>query len=223
MGYTTDFLLLMTTTNGDLVGDGTAIDLGLAGATLCDLVEMGRLDLDENGRISVLDVSATGSAVLDEACQRFAGKAGKKAGSALQKVAKDLRDGAYGELQGQGAVVREDFKTLGIFSRHKWPVHDRVRLVELRRVVLAALERPELVDARLSGLVSLVSATDMVKHVVADLGSTFSVRELKKNAKTIATGDLEGVAVSKATQNVQAAVNAAVVAAVTTAVVTGSG
>lgn len=223
MGYTTDFLLLMTKHDGDLVADGTAIDLGLAGATLCDLVEMGRLDLDKEGKIAVLDPSPTGSGALDEAARRFTDKAGKKAGNALPKVAKDLRDSVYGELQVQGAVVRQDFKTLGIFARHRWPIQDESRMFELRRMVLGALERPEFVEARLAGLISLVSATDTVKQVTQDLESTFSTRDLKKNAKAIAEGDLEGAAVNRAIQDVQAVVSAAVMVAVTTTVITGSG
>lgn len=222
MGYTTDFLLLMTKDDGNLVASGTSIDLGLAGATLCDLVEMGHLALDKDGKVVVIDGSATGSTVLDEAFRRFADNAGKKAGNTLAKVAKDLRDGVYGELQSQGAVTREEFKTLGIFSRHKWPVQDASRVLELRREVLGALERPESVRARVAGLVSLISATDTVKQVADDRESTLSTGDLKKNATAIAEGDLEGAAVSKAIQDVQAAVNAAVMVAVTTTVITGS-
>lgn len=220
MGYTTDFLLLMTKDNGHLIADGTRIDLGLAGATLCDLVGSGHLDLDKDGKVIVLNTAETGSVVLDEACRRFADRSGKKAGSTLSKVAKDLRDGVYGELQTQGAVIREDHKMLGIFPQHCWPVQDPARVQELRQVVFGTLEQPDGANARTAGLVSLVSATDTVKEVTDGFESALSVKDLKKRAKKIAEGDLEGAAVSKAIQDVQAAVNAAVMAAVTTTVIT---
>lgn len=222
MGYTTDFLLLMTKDSGDLIADGTAIDLGLAGATLCDLVEVGHLDLDKDAKIRVLNTGPTGSRVLDEAGRRFGDRTGKKAGSALGKVAKDLRDGVYAELQAQGAVLREEFKTLGVISRHRWPVQDAVRAQGLRQLVFDALDQPDAVNARTAGLVSLVSATDTVKPVTQGFASALPVKELKKRAKEIAEGDLEGAAVSKAIQDVQIAVNAAVMAAVTTTVITSN-
>lgn len=220
MGYTTDFLLLMTKDDGHLVADGTRIDLGLAGATLCDLVEMRHLDLDKDGKVVILSTAETGSLVLDEACRRFADRGGKKAGSTLSKVAKDLRDGVYGELQAQGAVIREDHKMLGIFPQHSWPVQDPARVRELRQVVFGALGQPDGVNARTAGLVSLISATDTVKEVTEGFASALSVKDLKQRAKTIADGDLEGAAVSKAMQDVQVAINAAVMAAVTTTVIT---
>lgn len=222
MGYTTDFLLLMTKDDGHLIADATRIDLGLAGATLCDLVGSGHLDLDKDGRVLVRSTAETGSQVLGEAYRRFAKRQGKKAGSTLPKVAKDLRDGVYTELQTQGAVIREDHKMLGIFPQHRWPVQDPARVEELRRMVFSALQQPDGVTAQVGGLVSLISATDTVKEVTRDFESSFSTKDLKKRAKSIAEGDLEGAAVRKAIQDVQVAVNAAVTAAVTTTVITSN-
>lgn len=220
MGYTTDFLLLMTKDDGHLIADGTRVDLGLAGATLCDLVDSGHLDVDKDGKVVALSSTETGSVVLDEAHRRFADRAGKKAGSTLSKVAKDLRDGVYDELQTQGAVRREDHKMLGIFPQHCWPVQDTARAQELRRVVFDALQQPDRVTAGVAGLVSLVSATDTVKEVTSGFESELSTTDLKKRAKAITDGDLEGAAVGMAIQDVQAAVNTAVLAAVPTTVIT---
>lgn len=212
----------MTSDDGDLIADGTRIDLGLAGATLCDLVESGHLELDKDGKVAVLSNAEAGSPVLDEACRRFAARSGKEAGSTLSKVAKGLRDSVYGELQAQGAVIREDHKTLGIFSQHRWPVQDSVRLQELRQHVLGALQEPDRVTSAVAGLVPLVSATGTVKEVTAGSQSALSTRELKKRAGAISEGDLQGAAVGRAIRDVQAAVNTAVMAAVTTTVITGS-
>ncbi len=218
-----DLLLLLTDDqSGKASLDVTRVDLGLAGAVLVELVTRERVAIAQPGgpvkagRVVVVDGSPTGDGILDEGLRRIATGKPRKPEHLLAILRKDLRRAVYGQLVSRGIVREEEGKILGLFPTRSWPAVDSQHEAMVRtalREVLVDGRAPTLTEA---SLVSLLQGIDRVPKTLGEVG--VPARELRRRAKSIATGHLGNTAVHKAVE----AVNAAMVASIAAAAAAGA-
>lgn len=183
----------------------------LAGALLTELVVRERLDLDERGRLRVVDGGTIGEPLLDDALVRFGQRAGKKPKDVLGKVGRALEQPLLDSLVRRELVRPEPVRALGMTLTTRWPAlttgpRDAV-LTDLVRVLTGAQEP----DSRTGALVSLLFAGDALPRVVTkDLRQGLTGRDLRRRAKEVTKGRWASEAVARAVQEATAATIAAV-------------
>lgn len=208
-----ELLLVGTGPDGrNLLGSHRTIVLG--GALLTELVVRERLDLDERGRLRVVDGGTIGEPLLDDAMVRFSERTGKKPKDVVGRVGKKLEQPLLDSLVRRELVRPEPVKALGLTLTTRWPAlttgpRDAV-LADLVRVVTRAQEP----DSRTGALISLLHAVDALPRVVAkDLRPGLSNGEVKRRGKEVTKGRWASEAVLKAVQEATAATMAAMGAA----------
>jgi hypothetical protein len=197
-------LVLLSPDTGRAVVDGTSLDRAIGGALLLDLATRERITADGDGakaRLSAVDASPTGDAVLDMALARF--DKPLRAQKAVERLARGTRTPVLERLAAQGLVRRERPRLLGVLPITTWTPGDAAK--ELRGRVAAVLLDEARPDHHLALLISLVHAVK-AEHKIVD-GSR---RQLRARAAEVAEGEWAGQAVRKAVQAVQASVAAAV-------------
>lgn len=212
-------LLLLDPGTRRPVVDGTALDRVIGGALLLDLSTRGRLDADGDGaraRLSVVDASPTGDALLDEALGRLADRP-RRAQGAVERLARRTRTPVLERLVARGLVRRESARLLGIFPVTLWSPADQGPREQLHARVAAVLREGAQPDQHVALLISLLYAVQ-AEHKIVD-GPR---RELRARAEEVAKGEWAGAAVRKAVQAVQASVLAAVAVASTAGSSSGS-
>jgi hypothetical protein len=196
-------LVLLSPRTGRAVVDGTSLDRAIGGALLLDLATRERITADGDGakaRLSVVDETATGDAVLDMALARF--DKPLRAQKAVERLARGTRTPVLERLAEQGLVRRERSRLLGILPLTTWSPGDAAK--ELRGRVAGVLRDGVRPDQHLALLISLVYAVK-AEHKIVD-GPR---RKLRARAAEVAEGEWAGQAVRKAVQAVQATVAAA--------------
>lgn len=192
----------------------TELDCGLAGAVVLELALAGRLDVID-GKVVVVDASATGEPINDSVLQRIAGeRRARKPEWWVGKLHSKVRDGVLARLTERGVLRLEQHKVLGLFPVRRYPAADSARenaaRTRLDMVVVKGVEP----DTRTAALASLLDACGLAKRMFPDIGR----RELKARMKQINEGQWAGAAVRKAIQSIHAAVAASTVAATSVAV-----
>lgn len=204
-----EYLLLVTKPDGSPYGADT-LDMGVAGAFLCDLTGRQRLQLVDDGSVQSVDTSATGDELTDRVLRDFSERSPQKPDRMLPSVGKGLPTAVYERLAAAGAVNHRTSKTLGLFTRHTWepvPGAQRDQLVEEMARVLRGEQTP---DERTGALVALIQASDLT-HPILGESSGLSRKEARDRASAIASGDWASAAVGKAVTEAQAAILAATV------------
>lgn len=208
-----ELLLVGTDPEGrNLLGSHRTIVLG--GALLTELALRERLDIDDRGRLRVVEGGSTGDPLLDEALVRFGEREGKKPKDVLDRVGKKLQQPVFDSLVRRELVRPEPVKALGLTLSTRWPVVTSgprdATLTDLVRVITGAQEA----DSRTGALISLVYAVDALPRVLAkELRPGMTNREVKRRGKEITKGRWASEAVVKAVQEATAATMAAVGAA----------
>jgi Golgi phosphoprotein 3 (GPP34) len=217
-----DLLLLATDdATGKITVSSTQLDPALAGAVLIELVVAGRVNLQGEGRharVIVIDGTPLGDPVLDFALQSLVEEGPLKPVSAIQRLAKGLRERLNGLLERRGILRRESGKVLWVFPTTRWPAQDSGYEAQVRGQVVGALLKGLEPDARAAAIISVMAAADMLKTVVerADL------KAAKARGKEIGAGNWASDTVRKVIQEAQAAVATAVMVATTVSVTGGS-
>lgn len=208
-----ELLLVGTDPEGrNLLGSHRTIVLG--GALLTELALRERLDIDDRGRLRVVEGGSTGDPLLDEALVRFGEREGKKPKDVLDRVGKKLQQPVFDSLVRRELVRPEPVKALGLTLSTRWPVVTSgprdATLTDLVRVITGAQEA----DSRTGALISLVYAVDALPRVLAkELRPGMTNREVKRRGKEVTKGRWASEAVVKAVQEAAAATVAAVGAA----------
>jgi hypothetical protein len=217
-----DLLLLVTDdASGRLSVSAERVDAGLGGANLVELTLRNKVDLTgeqdpgKPGRIIVRDPSPAGDAILDAALEILIARQGKKPSAVIGPLSKKLRGTLYQRLAGRGVVRAERGKILGVFPVHRWPAQDASQEAEVRRLMAQALVQQAAPDTWTAALISLVHAVGCVDKIVDPRQHGLSKRELRARADAIAKGNWGSQAVSKAIEEMMAAVFIATTAAVT--------
>ena len=212
MSTAADLLLLATDPESGRPGIGmTERDAVLGGAILYDLVTLGRLRLEGEGRkarVTVADPSPVPDPALELAFARVRDRRPSKAQSIVTRLGKNAQKHLYQELAERGAVRAGDAKLLGIIPLTRHDVLDQARRSELLERVRGALLHGQDPDDETGPLIGLLSAGNLVKLVV----DRPDRRRAKKRAAEIAKGDWASEAVRTAIQSAQAAMTAAVAA-----------
>jgi hypothetical protein len=199
-------LLLLDPGTGRAVVDSTSLDRAIGGALLLDLATRELITADGDGakaRLSVVDATPTGDAVLDGVLARF--DKPLRAQKAVERLARGTRTPVLERLAEQGHVRRETSRLLGLIPITTWTPGDAAK--ELRARVAAVLADGVQPDQHLAMLISLVHAVK-AEHKIVD-GPR---RQLRARAAEVAEGEWAGHAVRKAVQAVQTSVMAAVLA-----------
>jgi len=220
-------LLLLDDTSGRFLIDGTALDLGLAGAMLLELAERERLTVAgereevKAGRLKVVSSAPTGDAALDEALRRCADTTGKKPEAVLSAVGKGLRVQLLERLAAAGILRAEQGKMLGVFPTTRWPAVDMTHELAQRELLRSVLCQGISPDPRTAALAALLSAVDAPHKVLAAAGDQVDKKAVRRRAKEIRERAWAADAVGKAIDAVQAAVMAGVTASIVAASVAG--
>jgi hypothetical protein len=197
-------LVLLSPATGRAVVDGTSFDRAIGGALLLDLATRERITADGDGaraRLSVVDATPTGDALLDTALARLAKPL--KAQKAVERLARGTRTLVLERLAEEGVVRRERSRLLGVLPVTTWTPGDSAN--ELRGRLADVLRDGAQPDQHLALLISLVHAVK-AEHKVVD-GPR---RQLRARAAEVAEGEWAGQAVRKAVQAVQSSVAAAI-------------
>ncbi|GAA5109692.1 GOLPH3/VPS74 family protein [Haloechinothrix salitolerans] len=183
------------------------LDYALAGAVLIELAERDRLDITENGKLTVVDGSPTGHAVLDDWLDKAAKYEGKKPKDAVPSLSSGLADRVLTTLAERGILREEKGKVLGIFPTTRWPAQDSSHELALRERLRSVLVDGAEPDERTAPLIALLSAVDGVGEVV----EKHERKDAKRRAEQIAEGNWASTATKKAVEELTTAVMAAVI------------
>lgn len=196
-------LLFIDQQTGRLVVNSTALDNGLAGAVLIELVNSGHVAFQPGGKkLQVVDPTPMNDLVLREAIGRLTKPMPPQ--SAVERVRKRLRDNVIGQLRDRSVIRVVPRKVLGIFPAKSYPIIDEAAAAKVRKAVGDVVHGYRGADAHTGSLVTLLYAVNAV-HKVFDGDK----REMKKRAKEIARGNWAGDAVRRAVEAIQAGVMAA--------------
>ncbi|MFF0343815.1 GPP34 family phosphoprotein [Kribbella sp. NPDC004875] len=203
-------LLLYDDETGKPIAGSPGLDYALAGAVLIELTLSRKLDINDRGRLEVLDGAPTGDPILDERLSYVASKPGKKPKDQVGALSKRLRDQLLARLADRGVLEADQGKVLGLFPVKRWPAKDARHEEEVRAKLESVLKVGTTPDERTGALIALLSALNVVPKVVTD---AVDKRALKQRAKEIAESDWAAAAVKKAVTEMQAAITAAIVVA----------
>lgn len=182
------------------------LELGLAGAVLLELTLARRIDIDDGGRVVVLDAAPTGHPVTDTCLARISGDKPRKAKAWVQKLSRGLKNQVLHTLVDQRVLTHQRDSVLGFipFNRYR-PADARVE-AEIRTRLDQAVTMSVGVDERTSALAGIVYAANMEKAAFPDRKR----RETRKILKTLSESSWAATATKKAIAAAQAAVTAAV-------------
>ncbi|TIC80729.1 GPP34 family phosphoprotein [Nocardioides sp. GY 10127] len=220
-----DLLLLLLDQERGTVPVSTTADLALGGAVLVDLalgehVEAQRREgVWRTDAVRPTDAPPPTDPLLADAFRLVAEKE-RRPQDVVARLSKGLRPRLAERLAERGLVERVDERVLGLFPRTRWPEVDSRHEEELRRTLHEVLVDGRTPDLRTGALVALLHVADRAHRLVDAPG--VSDRELRRRAKAVSEGLVEGDwAVSAASAAVAAATSAAV-AATTAATVTAA-
>lgn len=213
MQTTDELFLLLTRDDGRSESQGAPRGYGLVGALMAELIEVGRVDLDDSKdpRVSVLDSSPTGDPVLDHGLHRLVEQGdGKRLSAVVADGKMNPEKVLVQRLQDQGVVGHEPKRMLGLVGE-RFPTLDpapeqrtRGRLV----AVLQGAQAPERADAT---LLSVLHGLGVAHRVLkADLPGTSS-RELKRQIEEVVARTPPGDAVGRAVEALQTAIISAAI------------
>ena len=208
-----DLLLLATDPGSGRSGIGMMeVDYVMGGAMLYDLVTLGRLRLDGEGRkarVTVDDPSPIDDPALEAAFARVRDRKPAKAQSIVGRLGKHGQKNLYRVLSDEGVVRPRDAKLLGLIPLTRHDVIDSARRDRLLERIRGALLHGQEPEVETGPLIGLLSAGELVKLVVDKPDR----KRAKKRAAEIAEGDWASESVRVAIQAARAAMTAAVVAA----------
>ena len=212
-----DLLLLTTDPESGKPGIGmTESDAVLGGAILYDLLTLGRLRLEGDGRkarVTVADRSPVDDPALEAAFARVRDRRPSKAQSIVTRLGKHGQRNLYRVLTEHGAVRPRDAKVLGLIPLTRHDVIAGARRDQLLHRVRGALLNDQEPDEATGPIIGLLSAGELVRLVV----DRPDRKRAKKRAAALAEGDWASEGVRTAIRSARAAVTAAVVASTATA------
>lgn len=188
--------------------EGWYIEYCVAAAILAELLLTQRIRVNpaNKNKVEVLDYSATGDKVMDEAIQKIADK---KGGDTLKNwvmaigYIRDLKHKVAEQLVEDGIIKSDEKKILWVFTQKIYPAvnpePERQLRHEMRRLVL---DKPLEVDPRIALMVALAKSAYLLENV-------FSKDELKthkKRIETIAKGEELGMIAKEVIDGVQVAI-----------------
>lgn len=186
-----------------------ALGYALAGALLCDLALLGRIDTDPQ-KLVVLDRTPTGDPLLDPALATIAAHPGTLPVSrwlgVLSEKAHALENAAFDRLVAREILRREQKKILWVFGVRRYPTIDNQERTEVRTRLSALILGDDLPDPRDAILISLLTASHLAEKFFA--GPQFNARSAR--LATLAKMDLVGREVAASIDTVAVALRSGV-------------
>jgi hypothetical protein len=166
-----ELLLLAYDDGGRIQAGGAALDVGLAGGLLLELILAGRIDMDR-GRVVVVDPAATGDPVVDHALAGMtADDRARTPQDWVGRLGRDVREQVLGDLVSQNILRRERDKVLWVFPRTRYPsTTGEVPSAEAdaRTRLARAVDGTGAVEPRTAALCSLVRALRLEGTALTD-------------------------------------------------------
>lgn len=160
-----------------------AFSFAIAGAVLCDLALLNRIDTDPE-QLTVLSAEPTGDPILDDALGAIAGATTpmKVSGwlNRLSEKSTAIEAAALDRLIARGVLRRVENKILWVFGRRRYPTIDNQERTEVRTRLSALILGDDLPDPRDAILISLLTASHLAYRI-------FSGPEYRKASERIAT------------------------------------
>jgi golgi phosphoprotein 3 len=173
LGFAEEIVLLQldeTTPHGFADLPVAALDVAVAGAVLMELALNNRVDADLE-RLFVVDPSASGDAILDDAVARLKAAGGeldhRAAIECVTVNAGQYRQEALKRLVAKGILREENGRFLWVFHTRRYPVIDDREQREVRTRLRQVLLTDEIPDPRDVVLISLIEACDLLGLVLS--------------------------------------------------------
>jgi hypothetical protein len=167
---------------------GRALDLGVAGAVLVELVLAGRLAVQPD-QVTLLDPDPVGDAVAEAALDRI-----RRADEPLdpkhwvRELAKGVREQVLDRLVAEGVVEREESWLLGVFHRTRYPLLNPAPETAAQLRLDATVRHGQLPGRHTVALAALLDAVDLGPTLYPDLPDV----AVRADLATIAAGDWAG-------------------------------
>ena len=211
MDTAAEIFLLLTNDHGGAASWGTQTGWALSAATIADLLIEERIALDEkkDPRVSVVDATPTGRAVLDKVLARIVEKDGKKLSALVQDSKLDPTAQVVEELVDGGTVGRVPKRWLGLVAEKRPTLdpHPEREVRERLRAVIAG-GHPSATDAT---LLAILEALGVAKKVLADESHGLSAKDLKRRVEEATDEVAVGAALKRAIDGLNATILAAVI------------
>lgn len=186
-----------------------ALSYALAGAVICDLALLNRIDTDPQ-QLVVLDPSPTGDALLDGSLATIASAPNPLSVSRWLAVfaeqSRALEAAALDRLVTRGILRRDEKKILWVFGVRRYPTIDNQERVEVRTRLSALILGDELPDPRDAILISLLIASHLANRIF--VGPEFNARA--DRLATLAKMDLVGREVAASIDSITLALRSSV-------------
>lgn len=189
----------------------SALDYGLVGSLLLDLVLQGKLEIDNDNRVigairaSHRQATAgnTGNEFLDQRLSEVLASSRPQTArfwvTRWRRRYREIQTIVLQSLVDLGVLERQEQRILGLFPTQRYFLTDESIQREIVQQVRAAVLEG-IVDSRMAALISLMQASHLTNAVFGPKERS----EARSRIKAIAEGELVGKAVSKAILTVQA-------------------
>jgi hypothetical protein len=202
-------------TTGKPLVSAFALDLGLAGAVLVELILAGRIAVAD-GKIVVVDATPVDDSVAEAALDRIrSADRPRDPERWVRDLAKGVREKILDRLVATGVVEREESRMLGMFRVVRYPALNPAPETAAHGRLDAAIRHGDLSGRHTAALASLVRSTDLGPKLFPDLPAD----EVKTRLDEIADGDWAGKAVRDAITAIQTALATLVTAGIITTMV----
>ncbi|MES2692975.1 MAG: GPP34 family phosphoprotein [Verrucomicrobiota bacterium] len=173
-------LALDDTTGAPLPLPAAAFGYALAGALICDLSLLNRVDTDPE-KLVVLSTATTCDPILDQALQTLSGTPETLPVSRWLGVFSEntrvFQNAAIDRLVARGVLRLEEKKILWVFGVRRYPTIDNQERTEVRTRLAALILGDDLPDPRDSMLISLLVACHLAETIFA--GPEFNARSAR--------------------------------------------
>ncbi len=166
------FLLSLDDTTGkiSLPGGNNALAGALAGAVLCELSFLNRIDSDQKF-VVIVDSTETGMPMLDEALDMvMAGPAKKSIDFWLERLrgeASRIKEMVIEELLEREIIKQESNRIFWVFPSRRYPLIDNEEIKDVERRLIEILNGTEIPSPRECALISIVQACGMFEQILS--------------------------------------------------------
>lgn len=218
-------LMVLDDDKGKFLIDTTTVDIGIAGASLLDLIAQGHLILEPGEKPGKAKLRDNGPGPDDEtradAWRKVNGRTFGKAIEALtgwvdfRNRAKTLRQNELLRLVDAGILAEEESKVLGLFTVERYPARDDAAEREIRarieQVLVGGLD-PK--DESTGSLIALLNATSALPKAFPHLAK----RDVTRRGREVSEGNWAGAEVRKAIDDMNAVIATVIIASSATTV-----
>ena len=182
-----------------------ALEYGLVGSLLLDLVLQGKLEIDNNNRVIGAITGNTGDEFLDRHLNEVLASSRPRSArfwiTRWRRRYRWFQPVVLQNLVDLGVLERQEQRILGLFPTQRYFLTDESIQREIVQQVRAAVLEGIGLDSRMAALISLMQAS----HLTDAVFRPEERPEARSRIKAIAREELVGQAVSKAIFTVQAA------------------